>query len=68
MVSIDMEQFINLVPEKYRTYALLALAVSPYITRGIHAIASGGGIKGVFSAIWLGTNTPKPAPEVEAPK
>jgi hypothetical protein len=51
---------IDLIPEKYRTYLLLIVAVSPYITRALHAVMNGRGIKGIFSAIWLGTNTPNP--------
>lgn len=47
------------IPEKYRHWISVAVMVSPVITRAYHAIASGGGIKGIFSAIWLGTNTPK---------
>lgn len=54
-----LDSLINLVPAKYRNVALILLAVSPYLTRAYHALASGGGLRGVFSAIWLGTNTPK---------
>lgn len=53
---------LNLIPEKYRVLILVVISASPYATRAYHALSSGGGIKGVFSAIWLGTNTPKPAP------
>jgi hypothetical protein len=54
-----MENIVNLIPEKYRTTALLLLAISPFLTRAFHALRTGGGIKGILSAIWLGTNTPK---------
>ena len=50
---------INLLPEKYRGWAVMLIAASPYLTRAYHAIASGGGVKGVISAIWFGTNQPK---------
>jgi hypothetical protein len=50
---------VNAVPEKYRGWVLLLLLASPYITRAFHALASGGGLRGVMAAIWLGTNTPK---------
>jgi hypothetical protein len=55
---MDQIPGLNLIPEKYRGLALFIVAVSPYLTRAYHAIVIGGGIKGVFSAIWLGTNTP----------
>lgn len=54
-----MDGIIQYIPEKWRGTLLVAVALSPYLTRAYHAIANGGGIKGVFSAIWLGTNTPK---------
>jgi len=53
-----MNDLINIIPPKYHTLALLILALSPYVTRGFYAIVKGGGIKGIISAIWLGTNTP----------
>lgn len=49
------------IPEKYRALVLFIIAASPVIGRTIHALRTGGGIKGVLSSIWLGTNTPKPA-------
>ena len=56
---------LNLLPEKYRIWVLLAIAASPYLTRGYHALATGGGVRGIVSAIWLGTNTPKPKMPLE---
>jgi len=50
---------LNLLPEKWMGWVLLLIALSPYITRGYYALANGGGLKGVMSAIWIGTNTPK---------
>lgn len=55
-----MNDIINIIPPKYHTLALLILAISPYVTRGFYAIVKGGGIRGIISAIWLGTNTPQP--------
>ena len=57
---MDLNALINIIPEKYRTYILIAIAVSPYLTRAFHALMNGRGIKGILSAIWLGTNTPNP--------
>lgn len=51
---------INLIPEKYRGWALLAAACIPIIGRAYHAIANGGGLKGIWTALVFGTNTPKP--------
>lgn len=60
----DLTQLINLIPERYRMYVLLGIALSPYVTRAIHALINDGGLRGVFAAIFLGTNVPKPiAPE-----
>ncbi|MEI9961334.1 MAG: hypothetical protein WDM76_09490 [Limisphaerales bacterium] len=54
---------INLIPENYRPWLLFALAIAPYITRAWHALIQGGGLRGVWQAIWFGTNTPPPKPE-----
>lgn len=35
------------------------ISASVLIGRAYHALASGGGIKGILSSIWLGTNAPK---------
>ncbi len=56
-----MDKILELVPAKYKALALFTLAVSPYISRAIHALMTGGGIRGVMKAIWLGTNTDKKA-------
>lgn len=55
---MDLTQIENIVPPKYRTALVIAIAISPYLTRAYHALSQGGGIKGVLSAIWLGTNIP----------
>ena len=58
---------IKYLPEKYQGFALALIALllwaSPYLTRIYHALATHGGLKGVWDAIWFGTNTP---PEVKA--
>lgn len=54
-----MDDIINIIPEKWRATVLVLIAVSPYITRAYHAIATGGGVRGIIQAIWFGTNTPK---------
>lgn len=59
-----MDEIVNVIPEKYRTTVAVILLVSPYITRAIHALMNGRGIKGTMSAIWLGTNTPPPTATV----
>lgn len=51
---------INQLPEKYRGWAMIVLLALPYVTRAYHALAQGGGIRGIWNAIWFGTNTPKP--------
>jgi hypothetical protein len=62
---------LNLIPEKYRGTVLLLLALSPYVTRAYYAIINGGGLRGIISSIWLGTNTPQPTqspgPEIQKP-
>jgi hypothetical protein len=60
-----MDELINnlnsIVPPKYQAL----IGASLIAGRIIQAIRNGGGLKGILSSIWLGTNTPKPkAPEV----
>ena len=50
---------IDLLPHSWQGPVLIIAVLAPYATRAYHALAMGGGIKGVMSAIWLGTNTPK---------
>jgi hypothetical protein len=58
-----MNDLLNIIPEKYRGWLLFAVAVSPYLTRACHALMTGGGLRGIFAAIWLGTNTPQEQPK-----
>lgn len=57
----------SLIPEPYRPWLLLIVALSPLVTRGLHALANGRGIKGSLSAIWFGTNTPTSKPTDQPP-
>jgi hypothetical protein len=62
-----MNDILNIIPAKYHGLALFVLAISPYITRALHSLMSGGGLRGIFAAIWLGTNTPLPKGTMENP-
>lgn len=61
-----MDDLTHLIPDHVlgvsRATILLLLALSPYFTRGIQAVRTGGGLRGIVSSIWLGTNSPKGAP------
>ena len=46
------------LPERWRGPVLLAVLLSPYLTRAYHALATGGCLRGIVAAIWWGTNTP----------
>ena len=50
---------INLLPVEYQGTALLLMFLTPHLTRAYHAVTTGGGIIGIFRAIFWGTNTPK---------
>lgn len=67
-MSDELKPIIDLIPEKWRSSLLLAVALSPYVTRAIHALSNGRGIRGVVAAIWFGTNTPSPIPKAEIEK
>ena len=54
-----MDDLIKIIPEKWRGTCLVLAVISPYLTRGYHALANGAGLRGIFSSIWFGTNTPK---------
>jgi hypothetical protein len=54
-----IEKIENLIPAKYRTLLMLAAIVVPYAGRAYHALASGGGLMGVYRALLFGTNVPK---------
>ena len=53
-----MNEIISVIPEKYRAYVLALILLAPYLTRAYHAIAIGGGLKGIWNSIWFGTNVP----------
>jgi hypothetical protein len=52
---------INALPEKYRGWAIILALALPYATRMWHALVNGGGLRGVWGALWFGTNTPPAA-------
>ncbi|HWC60859.1 MAG TPA: hypothetical protein VHC44_14280 [Verrucomicrobiae bacterium] len=56
----------NLVPEKYRGWLLFLIALVPLLGRAWHALSSGGGLKGIWSALVFGTNTPSKPTSVAA--
>lgn len=63
-----MEDIINsissIIPPKYQSL----IAASLILGRVIQAIRTGGGLKGILSSIWLGTNVPKtPNPNIQTP-
>lgn len=47
------------VPAQYAGYTSLALIALMMLGRWLKALQNGTGIKGWFSAIWFGTNTPR---------
>ena len=54
-----MDDVIHVIPEKWRGTVLVFIAISPYLGRAYHSVINGGGVRGMFNAIWFGTNTPK---------
>lgn len=54
-----LTKILNIIPPKWHATVLLLLALSPYLGRAYHAVTNGGGIRGIWSSIWFGTNTPK---------
>ena len=61
----DLNSILSFIPEKYRAAVVAIVTLSPLITRAIYSLSQGGGIKGIFTAIWLGTNQPKPTPPTD---
>ena len=55
----EIDKILGFIPEKYRSAVVLIVALSPYVSRAIYSVINGGGIKGIITAIWLGTNVPK---------
>lgn len=56
----ELEKLLVFLPEKWRPLVSALIVASPFVTRAMYAIINGGGLKGIFTSIWLGTNTPKP--------
>ena len=57
----------NVIPPKYRTLLFVGAIAVPYIGRAWHALASGGGLIGVYRALLFGTNVPKPQNQTTSP-
>lgn len=54
-----IDQLAGVIPPKYVTYLTALFIGSQVLGRVYQAIVSGGGLKTICKAIWLGTNTPK---------
>lgn len=57
--ATDANPLINAVPPQWRSTVLIIVVASPYVSRALYALRNGGGIKGIVTSIWLGTNVPK---------
>lgn len=53
------EPLATVVPQKYAGQLALLLVVSQVLGRAFHALRAGGGLKSLFTSVWLGTNTPR---------
>ncbi len=54
-----VDPILNLIPEGYKGLVLAVFILAPIFGRAYHAIVSGGGLKGIWTALMFGTNTPK---------
>lgn len=63
-----LDSIVNVIPAKYHSLAILAVAIAPYVTRTLHALVNGRGLRGALGAVWFGTNTPASAPETPRAK
>jgi len=64
LLSGEQSAIINLL-KNYPNASLwvgIIFLVGPVLGRSVQAVRSGGGLKGIFNGIWLGTNTPKDPP------
>lgn len=50
---------LNVIPPQYKGWVIFLALVFPYVTRGLHALATGRGLVGSCSAVLFGTNTPR---------
>jgi hypothetical protein len=64
----EIDKLLAFIPEKYRSAVVLLVAASPYVTRALYSVMNGGGLKGIITSIWLGTNTPKPTAPIDPAK
>lgn len=54
-----LEPIATAVPAKYAGQVALLLVLSQVLGRMFHALRTGGGLKALFTSVWLGTNTPR---------
>lgn len=54
-----LEPLATVIPPKYAGMLAFLLVLSQVLGRIFQALRTGGGLKSLFSAIWLGTNQPK---------
>jgi hypothetical protein len=54
-----VDPILNLIPEGYKGLVLAVFILAPIFGRAYHAIVSGGGLKGIWTALMFGTNAPK---------
>lgn len=65
---MNTDQLENLLPVKYRWLIGAAVVLIPIIGRAYHAVVTGGGLKGIWTSLVLGTNVPKDVPTDAQPK
>lgn len=52
------QDLIPWIPQGWKLPIAIISISLPYLTRAYYAIKSGGGIRGIWHAIWFGTNQP----------
>lgn len=53
------DPIVDALPTGWKMPVAIGLLILPYLTRAYYAIKQGGGLRGIWRAIWFGTNTPK---------
>lgn len=53
-----VDTILQIIPAKYAPW----LALLPLVGRSYHALKNGGGLRGMWQAIWLGKTTPETKP------
>ena len=51
---------LNLLPHQLQGWVLIFLVLSPMVGRFLSGLKAGGGIKGAFLSIWMGSATVTP--------